>query len=107
MGVAETHADVEFLTTRIPASAARTESQKVHCVFGQPLRCELGGNEVAGPDLAKSLTELGLIDEYRISLHPVVLGHGKPYFAGARPPLRLKTNDRIGEDVIRLTYDPA
>jgi hypothetical protein len=32
-------------------------------------------------DLAHSLTELGLIDEYRIYLHPVVLGHGKPYFA--------------------------
>jgi hypothetical protein len=48
-----------------------------------------------------------LIDEYRIYLHPVVLGQGKPYFAGPRPPLRLMTNDRIGEDVIRLTYVPA
>jgi dihydrofolate reductase len=66
-----------------------------------------GEIEVAGPDLARSLTELGLIDEYRIYLHPVVLGRGTPYFAGPRPPLRLKTNDRIGEDVIRLTYVPA
>ncbi len=66
-----------------------------------------GEIEVAGPDLAHSLTELGLIDEYRIYLHPVVLGHGKPYFAGPRPPLRLMAHDRIGEDVIRLTYVPA
>jgi dihydrofolate reductase len=66
-----------------------------------------GEIEVAGPDLAQSLTELGLIDEYRIYLHPVVLGHGKPYFAGPRPPLRLMTHHRIGEDVIRLTYIPA
>jgi dihydrofolate reductase len=66
-----------------------------------------GEIEVAGPALARSLTELGLIDEYRIYLHPVVLGHGKPYFAGPRPPLRLVTHDRIGEDVIRLTYVPA
>jgi dihydrofolate reductase len=66
-----------------------------------------GEIEVAGPDLAKSLTELGLIDEYRIYLHPVVLGHGKPYFAGSRPLLRLMAEDRIGEDVIRLTYAPA
>src|SRR4029453_655941 len=66
-----------------------------------------GEIEVAGPDLAQSLTELGLIDEYRIYLHPVVLGHGKKYFAGPRPPLRLMSNDRIGEDVIRLTYVPA
>ena len=66
-----------------------------------------GEIEVAGPQLAGSLTELGLIDEYRIYLHPVVLGHGKPYFAGPRPPLRLVAHDRIGEDVIRLSYIPA
>ena len=66
-----------------------------------------GEIEVAGPNLAQSLTELGLIDEYRIYLHPVVLGAGTPYFGGARPPLRLTGHDRIGEDVIRLTYVPA
>ncbi len=66
-----------------------------------------GEIEVAGPDLAHSLTRLGLIDEYRIYLHPVVLGHGKPYFAGPRPPLRLKANDRIDENVLSLTYVPA
>jgi len=66
-----------------------------------------GEIEVAGPNLAHSLTELGLIDEYRIYLHPVVLGRGQPYFAGPRPPLRLVGNDRMAEDVIRLTYVPA
>jgi len=67
----------------------------------------VGEIEVAGPNLAQSLTELDLIDEYRIYLHPVVLGHGKPFFAGPRPRLRLLTNDRIGEDVIRLAYVPG
>ena len=72
------------------------------------LKAEHDGEiEVAGPDLAHSLTDLGLIDEYRIYLHPVVLGHGKPYFAGPRPPLHLMAHDRIGEDVIRLVYVPA
>lgn len=72
------------------------------------LKAERDGEiEVAGPNLAHSLTELGLIDEYRIYLHPVVLGHGTPYFAGSRPPLRLIAQDRIGEDVIRLAYVPA
>ncbi len=66
-----------------------------------------GEIEVAGPNLAQSLTALGLIDAYRIYLHPVVLGHGTPFFAGPRPPLRLVAHDRIGEDVIRLTYVPA
>lgn len=72
------------------------------------LKTERDGEiEVAGPDLARSLTELNLIDEYRIYLHPVVLGHGKPYFAGPRPPLRLVSNERMDEDVIRLVYVPA
>lgn len=66
-----------------------------------------GEIEVAGTRLAHSLTELGLIDEYRIYLHPVVLGHGTPYFAGPRPPLRLATVDQMGDDVLRLTYLPA
>ena len=66
-----------------------------------------GEIEVAGPELARSLTDLGLIDEYRIYLHPVVLGEGHPYFAGPRPPLRLVAHDRIGADVIRLAYVPA
>jgi dihydrofolate reductase len=66
-----------------------------------------GEIEVAGPNLAQSLTALGLIDEYRIYVHSVVLGRGKPYFAGPRPPLRLVAGDRIAEDVIRLIYVPA
>ena len=72
------------------------------------LKAELTGEiYVGGPDLARSLTALGLIDEYRLYLHPVVLGRGKPFFAGPRPPLRLVASDLIGEDVIRLTYVPA
>ena len=72
------------------------------------LKTERSGEiEVAGPNLARSLTDLGLIDEYRIYLHPVVLGRGNPYFAGPRQPLRLVSSDRMDEDVIRLTYVPA
>ena len=72
------------------------------------LKAQLVGEiDVSGPDLAGSLTDLGLIDEYQLYLHPVVLGRGKPFFAGPRPPLRLVASDQIGEDVIRLTYVPA
>jgi dihydrofolate reductase len=66
-----------------------------------------GEIEVAGPVLAHGLTELGLIDEYRIYLHPVVLGKGDPFFAGPRPRLRLARRDEMGEDVLRLSYVPA
>jgi dihydrofolate reductase len=72
------------------------------------LKAELAGEiEVGGPGLARSLTDLALIDEYRLYLHPVVLGRGKPFFAGPRPPLRLVAHDLIGEHAIRLTYVPA
>jgi dihydrofolate reductase len=58
-------------------------------------------------ELTHSLTASGLIDEYQIYLHPVVVGSGKPFFAGPRPQLRLAASDLIVEDVIRLTYVPA
>ena len=72
------------------------------------LKAQLVGEiQVGGPDLARSLTDLGLIDEYRLYFRPVVLGRGKPFFAGPRPPLRLVASDLIGGDAIRLTYVPA
>lgn len=66
-----------------------------------------GEMEVGGPNLARSLTDLGLIDAYRLYIHPVVLGGGAPFFAGPRPPLRLIASDRMDDNVIRLTYEPA
>jgi dihydrofolate reductase len=79
--------------------------------FEDPIRAlkaeHVGEIAVAGPDLARSLTDLGLIDEYRLYFHPIVLGRGKPFFAGPRPPLRLVASDAIGKDGIRLTCVPA
>ena len=72
------------------------------------LKADFAGEiDVGGPDLARSLTALGLIDEYRLYLHPVVLGRGKPFFASPPSPLRLVASDLIGENVIKLTYVPA
>lgn len=64
-----------------------------------------GDFDVAGPELAAAIAPL--IDEYRLYLRPFVLGGGKPYFIGARPPLRLVGTDRIGEDAVRIIYVPA
>jgi hypothetical protein len=71
--------------------------------FVRRLKVEVDGEiDVAGPELAGSLTDLGLIDEYRLYFRPFVLGRGKPYFAGARPPLRL----RDSPDGLRGTSGP-
>jgi dihydrofolate reductase len=72
------------------------------------LKARLAGEiDVAGPDLAGTLTKLGLIDEYRLYFRPIVLGRGKPFFVGPRPPLRLVSAHPVGDDAMRLTYAPA
>lgn len=71
------------------------------------LKAELDGEiHVAGPVIAQSLSEVSLIDEYRLYLRPVVLGGGQPFFAGYRPPLHFVGSDLIADDVIRLSYVP-
>ena len=60
---------------------------------------------VGGTVLARSLA--GLVDEVRLYLHPVVLGAGTPFLAGAWPPLRLMGQDDMGEGVARLRYGRA
>ena len=76
--------------------------------FVRGLKAKVDGViDVGGPDLAASLTDLGLIDEYHLYFRPFVLGRGKPYFAGPRAPLRLVGTHPVGEDAIKLTYVPA
>jgi dihydrofolate reductase len=62
---------------------------------------------VSGTRLAGSLGALGLVDEYRLYIHPVVLGQGTPFFADARPRLRFTGSAPIGAEAIRLTCVPG
>src|SRR5215469_3371259 len=56
--------------------------------FVRDLKAKVSGViDVAGPELAGTLTTLGLIDEYRLYFRPYILGAGKPFFFGPRPPL--------------------
>lgn len=72
------------------------------------LRDERDGEiAVAGPEIAAWLGDLGLVDEYRLCLHPFVVGRGKRYFAGARAPLRLVQSEPIEDEAIMLSYAPA
>ena len=76
--------------------------------FVRRLKGDLDGViDVAGPDLAAILTYLGLIDEYHLYFRPFILGRGKPFFAGARAPLRLVGTNRVGEDAVKLTFVTA
>jgi dihydrofolate reductase len=74
------------------------------------LRAEFDGDlEVGGPTLASAFIERGLVDEYKLVIHPAVLGAGTPYFpAGVRlPGLRLVETRRFESGAVYLGYARA
>ncbi|NEE44707.1 dihydrofolate reductase, partial [Streptomyces sp. SID8455] len=66
---------------------------------------------VGGADLVETFRRLDLVDEYRVYVHPVLLGRGRPFFGeGAdRQGLRLLESRAFGNGVVLLRYetDPA
>jgi len=63
---------------------------------------------VGGADLAACLARAGLIDEYRLYMHPVVLGGGKPYFqSGLSLALQPLGAEKLTQGVTLLRYAPA
>lgn len=60
-------------------------------------------------ELARTLMRHGLVDEYRLWVHPIVLGGGKRLFGDGTPaaPLRLVDTNRTGTGVLLLIYQPA
>jgi dihydrofolate reductase len=70
-------------------------------------RPEAGGYlSVGGAELASTFMRLGLIDEYRLYIHPVILGGGKPMFPQLldRIDLQLVETRTFGSGVVLLRY---
>jgi dihydrofolate reductase len=65
------------------------------------------GLYVAGVQLAQALTEMGLIDEYELVVHPRIVGHGPTLFAGLSKRLDLKLVNRfeLGSGAVALQYE--
>jgi dihydrofolate reductase len=64
---------------------------------------------LASSDLAASLAQEGLIDEYRVMVNPVLLGQGKPMLAGLAQDIHLTLLDTriFPNGNVLLTYAPA
>ena len=71
------------------------------------IRSEFGGDlDVSGPTLASAFIERGLVDEYWLVVHPVVLGSGTPLFPSLRQPigLRLLKTRPFASGAVALLY---
>jgi dihydrofolate reductase len=63
--------------------------------------------DVGGPTIAATLMQAGLIDEYRLSVHPVILGAGTPFFPPleGRIGLKLLETRTFGSGVVCHRYE--
>ena len=104
-------------TPRFVFSTSLTEvgpgSRLVQGDVGQVLadvRREFRGDlEVGGATLAAQFIQRGLVDEYRVVVHPVILGGGKRFFPELESPipLRLIETRRFESGVVVLVYRVA
>ena len=72
------------------------------------LKAQAGGDMVlGGADLAAEFMRHDLIDEYRIYIHPVVIGRGKSLFppSDTRVDLRLAETRTFGNGVVLIRYE--
>jgi dihydrofolate reductase len=73
----------------------------------EELRRDFSGDlEIGGPTLAADFIRRGLVDEYQLVVHPVILGGGKPFFPALERPagLRLLETRTFSSGVVYLGF---
>jgi dihydrofolate reductase len=90
-----TDATVKFINDNIPEEVSRLKNEPGKDIW-------LYG----GASLITTFIHLGLVDEYRLSVHPVVLGEGKPLFTDIKETLNLTLVDArtFSSGVVQLIY---
>ena len=94
---------LEWNNSRLATADA---AEEIACLKQQP------GKNISvtgGATFAQSLARLGLIEEYNLVMHPIVLGGGKPLFKDLSHPLNLKlvSTKTFDSGAIGLTYQPT
>jgi dihydrofolate reductase len=94
--------NVEWKNTKLKKEINKEEISR--------LRQEGGKNILAGsPSLIVALTQLDLIDEYQLCVHPVIVGSGLPLFKNVRDKMNLKLlkTKIFGSGAVVLYYEPS
>jgi len=91
--LSETGGDAELLTGDLGEELAR-------------LKAGEGDVSIGGADLAADAIRLGLVDEYRLVVYPVVFGGGTPFFPDLEAPLGLELLEtrRFGSGAVYARY---
>lgn len=94
--------DVEWKNTKLANGNLKEEVLKLKKTPGKNIL-------VGGPTLITTLMNLGMIDEFRFCVQPIVLGNGLPLFKNItdRIDLRLVNTKTYGSGVIMLCYEPG
>jgi dihydrofolate reductase len=94
--------DLEWPTARLAKQGLKEEVLELTHQASKPVL-------VGSPSLIVALTQLGLIDEYQLSVHPTVVGKGLPLFGSIsdRVDLNLLKTKIFGCGAILLYYEPA
>jgi dihydrofolate reductase len=93
-GMTVSRADVE-LTSDLPGLIRSLRSRP-----GKDIWC------IGGAEVVKQLLKIGELDELRLFIHPIILGHGIPLFEGSRSDIRLQLLDTRAYDsgLVELHY---
>ena len=103
------HAEVRVLLDAGPRGPWRpSRPRRCRRCVGQVRREFDGDLEVGGANLAAQFIERGLVDEYRLMVHPVAIGGGTPFWpAGKRLSVRETDSRTFANGCRLLTYVPA
>ena len=98
-----TMAQADWADTHIVRGEMMAEIQRLKRLPGRDMLAH------GGARFARSLVRLGLVDEYRLLVHPVVLGRGMPLFSDLdeRLDMALMSTRQFGSGAMAMVYRPA